>query len=290
MVSRVKIKDLVSSTARYAKKAATAADQNKNKKLTATEARALPADLKDDYKRQAKKKPVVTPASFAADQAAYVAASAKKADKNKDGYLSELEEKSLPKDLKDNLANYKLHSGTPTTVTSPFVGSGSGTSLTIGAVRATSLPLSSAVNTLLGTLGTQGGSSTYGAAFKLTPAALQDALAHPELHPDFMNQLLFAATGTSYNHDYPDYYGPDGLSVSNTTATAGATEMADDLRQSPDTGIASTTRGLADLMNQPGVQFKRLSWTNNDDAAFTGLMAFNPATGQVASFGWFNEP
>ena len=66
--------------------------------------------------------------------------------------------------------------------------------------------------------------------------------------------------------------------------------MADDLRQAGDTGIATTTRGLADLMNQPGVQFKRLSWTNNDDAAFAGLMAFNPATGQIAAFGWMNEP
>src|SRR4051812_16799539 len=134
MAPKVKVSELVSSTARYARKSADAADKNKNKKLTATEAASLPRDLRDDFKRQAKKSAAITPASFARDQAAYVAASAKKADKNKDGYLSVTEEKSMPTDLKDNLASYKAaHSG-PATGTggkSPFIGAGRGTAKTL---------------------------------------------------------------------------------------------------------------------------------------------------------------
>jgi hypothetical protein len=38
------------------------------------------------------------------------------------------------------------------------------------------------------------------------------------------------------------------------------------------------------------VQFKSLFWTNDDDAAFKGVMAFNPKTGLVRAFASMNEP
>src|SRR4051812_23791814 len=107
MAPKVKVAEFIASSARYAKKAAAAADKNADKKLSKTEAKALPKDLRDDYARMAKKKPNVTVASFARDQAAYVAVAAKKADKNKDGIISGPEAKgALPADLRDNYANY----------------------------------------------------------------------------------------------------------------------------------------------------------------------------------------
>ena len=64
-----------------------------------------------------------------------------------------------------------------------------------------------------------------------------------------------------------------------------------DLKSTTDTGqLAQTTASLTALMKQPGVVFKRLSWSNQDDAAFAGVMAFNPKTGLITSFGWMNEP
>jgi hypothetical protein len=289
MPSKLKIADLVASTSRYAKKAATAADKNANQKLSATEARSLPADLKDDYKRQARATTGITPESFARDQAAYVAASARRADKNKDGYLSVTEQAAMPADLQDNLASYQAHSGTGSTGSS-FLGAGAGTRTKLDGVNATKKNLSQSATDLMATFDQQGGSQHFSAAWKLMPTALKDVLAHPENHADFMTQLLFDSTGTPYHRDDPTYYSTDQLVEIITTAAAGAAEMADDVRQTPDTGIAATTAGLTALMNKPGVEFRRLSWSNGDDAAFAGLFAFDKATGQITGFGWYNEP
>src|SRR5436190_10275616 len=105
-MANVKISKLVTSTARYARKAAGAADKNKNRRLTRTEAKQLPKDLRDDFGRQAKGKSSVGVSEFASDQAAYVARSAKAADANRDGVLSASEQARMPKDLQDNLASY----------------------------------------------------------------------------------------------------------------------------------------------------------------------------------------
>ena len=133
----------------------------------------------------------------------------------------------------------------------------------------------------------KGGSTLFSAAWKLKPSELAAAMTDP----DFMNQLLFESTGTSYQRDYPQYYSADSLVETDTTAAAAAQEMADDLKSTTDTGqLAQTTASLTALMKQPGVVFKRLSWSNQDDAAFAGVMAFNPKTGLITSFGWMNEP
>ncbi len=292
MAPRIKITEFVASTARYSRKAATRADKNKNSRLTAAEAKALPADLQDDYKRQAKKKPAMSPAAFAKAQTAYAAASARHADKNHDGYLSASEQRALPRALRDNLANFNTASTdrVPGGAASPFLGAGRGANQKLGGVKASKLPVSTAVARLMKKLEAQAGSTVFSAGWKFAPAELANALAHPDKHPDFLNHLLFESTGTSYQRDYPDYYDAARLSESRTSPAAAAKEIADDLRQGNDAGILGTTRGLVALMNAPGVQFTRLFWTNDDDAAFMGLMAFNTRTGEVASFGWVNEP
>ena len=59
MAPKVKIADFVASTARYSKKSALAADKNKDGRLTKTEAKSRPKDLRDDYARQAKTKSTI---------------------------------------------------------------------------------------------------------------------------------------------------------------------------------------------------------------------------------------
>lgn len=291
MAPKVKISSLVASTSRYAKKAATDADKNRNKRLSATESKSLPKDLRDDYRRQAKTKSSISPESFAKDQAAYVAAKAKKADKNHDGYLSVSEEAGLPATLRDNLENYKAHlgsGGSTGTINSPFVVPSAGVPATIGGKNVSKLAVSPIAESLVNQLSNDGaGSQLFSAAWKMKPADMAAAMANP----DFMNELLFESTGTSYQRDYPQYYDAARLSISNTTAAAQATELADELKPTTDTGqISRGISSLVDLMKEPGVQFKRLSWSNQDDAAFTGVMAFNPKTGLITSIGWMNEP
>ena len=290
MAPKVKISSLVSSTSRYARKAAADADKNQNKKLTATEAKALPKDLRDDYRRQAKTKSAITPESFAKDQAAYVAARAKTADKNHDGYLTETEQATLPATLQDNLASYKAHltGGTTGTIASPFVVPGAGVPASIGGKNLSRLAVSPIAESLIAKMSNDGaGSQLFSAAWKMKPADMAIAMDTPE----FMNELLFESTGTSYLRDYPQYYGVAGLTQASTTAEAQATELAAELKPGGDTGqLLRSTKSLTGLMKEPGVEFRRLSWTNNDDASFTGVMAFNTKTGLITSFGWLNEP
>ena len=56
MAPKVKVGDFVASSARYAKKAALAADKDGNQKLSIGETKSLPKDLRDDYARMAKKR------------------------------------------------------------------------------------------------------------------------------------------------------------------------------------------------------------------------------------------
>src|SRR5437868_4687910 len=94
--TRVKIKDFVASTKRYARKSARAADKDKSGRITRGESKALPKDLRDDFARQAGKKGYVGTEKFAADQAAYVEAMARHADADHDGVLDAKEIATLP--------------------------------------------------------------------------------------------------------------------------------------------------------------------------------------------------
>ena len=273
MASGIKVKSLIASTAGYAKKSATAADKNKNGRLTRAEAKALPKDLQDDFKRQAKGKVSVKVADFAKDQTAYVARSANKADKNKDGLLSASEQAKMPKDLADNLKSFAA-------------GSTKG-GLNMGGVflKPAAVPqgLSRAASDA---------SLSYSAAFKGSPADVAAMAADPQGNKEFFNQLLFAATGTSYLKDYPEYYGPDGLGVSTTTANAAATEMVDD-RIEPGTDRADFTakmKAVTAELSGPNVKLFRALWTNNDDAAFQGVLALDTKSGAIRAAGWYNEP
>ena len=292
MAPKVKINEFVASTARYAKKAALAADKNKDGKVSKAEAKSLPVDLRDEYGRQARKKSSITPASFASDQAAYVAAGARKADKNKDGILTAVEAKSLASALQNDYQNYAagLEGGSGVTA-GDFVGKGRGTSDPLGGKPFTKLPVSASIQTTVDALSTDsGGSPTFAAAWKGKPADLTAPLADPQAHKEFFNDLLFHGTGTRYQKDYPDYYNADGLTVTPMTA---AQALADLKSGFPDGDTAKTSaeaKALVDAMKEPGARFFSLGWTNNDDASFSGIVAINQTSGQIKAAGYYNEP
>lgn len=294
MASKVKIAQFVASTARYAKKAALAADKNENGKLSKTEAQSLPKDLRDDYARQAKTKNVTT-TSFAADQAAYVAAASRRADKNKDGVLTATEARSLPAAVKNNYQNYAASlDSTPGVAPGGFVGKGAGKIQLLGGKPFSNLPLSASIGQLVAQLATDSGNSTvYAAAFKGKPSDLAAALAAPQSNKQFFNDLLFRATGTTYDLDRPDYYTPQGLTVTPLSASQARAGLISQLSgtTSPNHGsVTADTKVLIEAMKGPGVKFFELSWNNGDETSFDATVAINPATGQIKATGWFSEP
>jgi hypothetical protein len=275
MATRVKVKSFVASTAKYARKSARKADKNKNKKLTRTEAKALPKDLQDDFRRQAKGKSSVGVEKFASDQAAYVSTSSKRADKNKDGYLNATEAAKLPATLKDNFANYGKPAAATTTLTRD--------STPIGQLA------------LLGQLKANAdGMSAYVSTWKFDPAQVADIVAHPSAHKDFLNHLLFESTGTSFERDYPTYYTPAGLSVTKLTAANAGEALATDFRDNAQDDAAKNAidRDSKALVKSfgDGVSLMKLFWTNNDDAWFSGVFAFNSKTGKISGAGPYSEP
>lgn len=296
MAAKVKISEFVASTKRYAKKAALAADKDKNNKLSKTEAKGLPKDLRDDYARQAKTKSVITPAGFAQDQAAYVAASAKQADADGDGLLSAAEAKNLPRSLKNNYADYVANAGTQSTpAAGGFVGKGKGKVQTLGGKSFTNLPVSASVQKLVAKLATDSTiTSAYAAAFKGKPADLAAALGAKD-NAQFFNDLLFRATGTTYDIDYPDYYVPSQLSVSEYTAAQALQDVQGDFSGSTAptaSAVPADVKALFDAMAMkgPGVKFYKLLWTNHDDASFYATVAANASTGEIRAIGQVNEP
>jgi len=85
------------------------ANVDRNPYLTKTEAKALPKDLRDNYETHrvlGNGNATVVADKFIQKFTAYVAVQAEKADANGDGYLTSTEAKKLPKDVRDNLANY----------------------------------------------------------------------------------------------------------------------------------------------------------------------------------------
>ncbi len=294
-MANVKISDFVASTARYAKKAALAADKGKDGKLSKADAKNLPVDLRDDYARQARLKSTITPAGFARDQAAYVAAAAKRADKDKDGVLSATEASHLPASVKNNYKNFAATLGTsPAPSASDFIGSGAGKKQTLGGKSFVNLPLSAGIQQKLEKLQTDSDeSSTYGAVFKGKPADVAAALANPEANKQFFNDLLFRATGTAYDLNYPQYYVASELSIAPFTAAQALDDLVGDFSGSSTVNSAQVpadVAALVDAMKAPGTKFFKLNWNNQDDASFSATVAINPATGEIRAVGTFNEP
>ena len=105
------INAFVKSIRSYATSSVKSANIDSNPYLTKTEARALPKDLRDNYETHrvlGNGNAAVTAKKFVEKFTGYVAVQAERADKNHDGYLTTAEAKSLPKDVRDNFANYLL--------------------------------------------------------------------------------------------------------------------------------------------------------------------------------------
>lgn len=107
-ITKVKIDDLVAASQRYVDTQLKAADVNRNKLLTPTEAKRLAADLRDNFDSSQFKLPngSVKVADVAKEFVVMMQAWAQAADKNHDGYLSTTETKALPKNLRDNVVNF----------------------------------------------------------------------------------------------------------------------------------------------------------------------------------------
>ena len=85
------------------------ANVDANPYLTKTEAKALSKDLRDNYETHrllGNGNSTVVANKFIQKFTDYVAVQARKADANGDGYLTTAEAKNLPKDVRDNFANY----------------------------------------------------------------------------------------------------------------------------------------------------------------------------------------
>ena len=105
------INAFVKSIRSYVTSSVKAANVDANPYLTKTEAKALPKDLRDNYEAHrvlGNGNSRVAANKFVEKFAGYAAVQAEKADKNHDGYLTTVEAKSLPKDVRDNFANFLL--------------------------------------------------------------------------------------------------------------------------------------------------------------------------------------
>ena len=103
------INAFVSSIRGYVTASVNRANVDGNPYLTKAEAKALPRDLKDNYEAHrilGNANDRVAAQKFIEKFTAYVAVQAHRADLNSDGYLTAEEAKRLPKDVRDNFANY----------------------------------------------------------------------------------------------------------------------------------------------------------------------------------------
>ncbi len=103
------INAFVSSIRGYVTASVKRANADSNPYLTKAEAKALPKDLRDNYETHrvlGNGNDRVSANKFIQKFTAYVAVQAEKADLNGDGLLSTAEAKNLPKDVRDNFANY----------------------------------------------------------------------------------------------------------------------------------------------------------------------------------------
>lgn len=100
--------DFIRRSASYVRANVKTANADKNPFLTKAEAKNLAKDLQDNFKNHrvgAQDNGVVTAKKFIARYTDYVAVNVKKADKNGDGWVTSLEVKNLPVDLRDNFWN-----------------------------------------------------------------------------------------------------------------------------------------------------------------------------------------
>lgn len=112
---RVGVGELIGASKRYLEAEVKKANLNGNAWLTLDEAKKLPADLRDNYEAFRKAgNGRVSVKQFTESFTAYVAKSATKADKNKDGVLTGTDARALPKDLRDNFLNYVAATQAPT--------------------------------------------------------------------------------------------------------------------------------------------------------------------------------
>ncbi|MBL9038783.1 MAG: hypothetical protein JNG84_09735 [Archangium sp.] len=125
---KLSVTKFVQASAKYVDANLKKIDLNRDGKVSAAEAKALPKDLRDNFESFRAKKSgtgAVSVKEFAASFKSYVSTTAKKADADKDGFLKQADTKKLPVDLRDNFLNfYKATEaqavgtrGTPMTVT-----------------------------------------------------------------------------------------------------------------------------------------------------------------------------
>ncbi len=107
-VTKIKVSDFIAASKKYVQDKVAQANVDSNNYLTKTEAKKLPADLRDNFEnfRGAQGGDRVSVANFQKSFANYVAAQAHSADRNHDGVLTAADAKKLPKDLQDNFWNY----------------------------------------------------------------------------------------------------------------------------------------------------------------------------------------
>jgi len=99
--------EFIARSAAYVRANVKKANANKNAYLTKTEAKKLPKDLRNNFEnhRKAQGNGTVVASKFIEKYTNYVAVNAKKADKDGDGWVTSLEVKNLPADLRDNFWN-----------------------------------------------------------------------------------------------------------------------------------------------------------------------------------------
>ncbi len=104
------------ASASYVAASVDKANADGNAFLTRQEARALPVDLQDNFdsfRARGTSRGVVGAQRFVEAYGAYVAKEAARADRNGNGYLSAAEGATLPADLQDNYANFRLGGPAP---------------------------------------------------------------------------------------------------------------------------------------------------------------------------------
>jgi hypothetical protein len=105
----IKVNDFIRSTRAYVQENVKKANTNGNPYLTKAEAKKLPKDLRDNFeahRKGAQENGSVSVKKFETNYVKYVAVHAQRADKNGDGILSARDLTHLPRDLKDNVANF----------------------------------------------------------------------------------------------------------------------------------------------------------------------------------------
>jgi hypothetical protein len=107
VVKKVKIESFVAASRAYLEKNLDKVNTTGSKTtIRATEAKNLPKDLRDNYARLAPDGKAMKKSELVSGYMKEMTAALKKADGNKDGYLTLTEGKKLPAHVRDNFLNY----------------------------------------------------------------------------------------------------------------------------------------------------------------------------------------